>query len=149
MRAFVTKLGRFNFTIHNFIAHPIMEILHLIGLSELGDKVHDKTLPFRIEQEPPQAEDNQAEDNQVEELEQELVMVKGLYLNNLRELDPHREAHRLYSEWLDCMGVELPYTWNSPIENVAQELQDKVSEFKSSSRERQLELREELKRKLS
>ena len=144
MRAFVTKLGRFNYTIHNFIAHPIMEILHLIGLSELGDKVHDKTLPFRIEQELPQAEDNQ-----VEELEQELVMVKGLYLNNLRELDPHREAHRLYSEWLDCMGVELPYTWDSPIENVAQELQDKVSEFKSSSRERQLELRDEFKRKLS
>jgi hypothetical protein len=121
-----------------------MEILHLIGLSELGDKVHDKTLPFRLEQEPPQAEDNQ-----VQELEQELAMLKGKYMDNLRELDPHREAHRLYSEWLDCMGVELPYTWNSPIENVAQELQDKVSEFKSSSRERQLELREEFKRKLS
>jgi hypothetical protein len=144
MRAFVTKLGRFNYTIHNFIAHPIMEILHLIGLSELGDKVHDKTLPFRLEQEPPQAEDNQ-----VQELEQELAMLKGKYMDNLRELDPHREAHRLYSEWLDCMGVELPYTWNSPIENVAQELQDKVSEFKSSNRERQHELREEFKRKLS
>ena len=46
MRKFVTKLGRFNYTIHNLIAHPIMEILHLFGLSELGDKVHDATLPY-------------------------------------------------------------------------------------------------------
>tara|TARA_B100000674_G_scaffold471701_1_gene460774 strand:+ start:622 stop:768 length:147 start_codon:yes stop_codon:yes gene_type:complete len=35
----------FSYTIHNIIAHPLMEILHLIGFTELGDKIHDATLP--------------------------------------------------------------------------------------------------------
>jgi hypothetical protein len=39
------KLGYFKYTVHNLIAHPLMEILHLIGLSSWGDKVHDYTLP--------------------------------------------------------------------------------------------------------
>lgn len=47
MRKFVSKLGRFNYTIHNLIAHPLMEIFHLIGLSDLGDKIHDATLPLQ------------------------------------------------------------------------------------------------------
>ena len=47
MRKFVSKLGRFNYTIHNLIAHPLMEVLHLVGLSDLGDKVHDATLPLQ------------------------------------------------------------------------------------------------------
>ena len=47
MRKFVSKLGRFNYTIHNLIAHPLMEILHLVGLTEWGDKVHDATLPLQ------------------------------------------------------------------------------------------------------
>jgi hypothetical protein len=36
---------KFEYTIHNLIAHPLMEILHLVGLTELGNKVHDSTLP--------------------------------------------------------------------------------------------------------
>lgn len=51
MRAFVSKLGRFNYTIHNLIAHPLMELLHLIGKTELGDKIHDATLPLPPERE--------------------------------------------------------------------------------------------------
>ena len=47
MRRFVSKLGPFNYTIHNLIAHPIMEVLHLVGLSELGNKLHDATLPLQ------------------------------------------------------------------------------------------------------
>lgn len=47
MRSFVSKMGRFNYTIHNLIAHPLMEILHLVGLTELGNKVHDATLPLQ------------------------------------------------------------------------------------------------------
>jgi hypothetical protein len=46
MRAFVSKLGYFKWTIHNMIAHPIFELLHLIGLSSLGDRIHDSTLPI-------------------------------------------------------------------------------------------------------
>lgn len=36
---------KFNYTIHNLIAHPLMEILHLLGFTELGNRIHDKTLP--------------------------------------------------------------------------------------------------------
>ena len=50
MRKFVSKLGRFNYTIHNLIAHPMMEVLHLVGLTELGDRVHDATLPLQHEE---------------------------------------------------------------------------------------------------
>ena len=50
MRKFVSKLGFFKYTIHNLVAHPIMEILHLIGLSSLGDKIHDNTLPLPVEE---------------------------------------------------------------------------------------------------
>lgn len=37
--------NHFRYTIHNLFAHPLMEILHLIGFSELGNKIHDITLP--------------------------------------------------------------------------------------------------------
>ena len=53
MKNFFSKLGRFNYTIHNMVAHPIMEILHLVGLSEWGDKIHDATLPLQHEKENP------------------------------------------------------------------------------------------------
>ena len=36
---------KFSYTIHNLLAHPAMEILHLLGFTELGDKIHDITLP--------------------------------------------------------------------------------------------------------
>jgi len=45
LRSFFAKLGPFRFTVHNLIAHPLMEILHLIGLSKWGDRIHDATLP--------------------------------------------------------------------------------------------------------
>lgn len=38
---------KFEYTIHNIIAHPLMEIFHLVGLTQLGNKIHDKTLPKR------------------------------------------------------------------------------------------------------
>jgi len=47
MRKFVSKLGPFNYTIHNLVAHPLMEILYLIGLGKWGDKIHDATLPIQ------------------------------------------------------------------------------------------------------
>jgi len=46
MRKFVSKLGKFKYTIHNLIAHPLMELLHILGQTELGNKVHDMTLPI-------------------------------------------------------------------------------------------------------
>ena len=47
MRKFVSKLGPFKYTIHNLIAHPLMEVLYLIGFGKLGDKIHDATLPLQ------------------------------------------------------------------------------------------------------
>lgn len=34
-----------NWTVHNIIGHPLMEILHLMGFKELGERVHDATTP--------------------------------------------------------------------------------------------------------
>ncbi len=34
-----------NYAFHNIVAHPLMEILRLIGKDKLADKVHDDTLP--------------------------------------------------------------------------------------------------------
>ena len=38
----------FQWTIHNIVAHPLMEVLHLVGFTELGDKVHRCTIPRKI-----------------------------------------------------------------------------------------------------
>jgi len=37
-----------NWTVHNLVAHPLMEVLYLISfgkLKGLGNKIHDATLP--------------------------------------------------------------------------------------------------------
>ena len=41
----LSKLGRFSWTLHNVVAHPIQEILYLIGYEDLGNKIHDMTIP--------------------------------------------------------------------------------------------------------
>jgi len=41
----LSKLGRFSWTLHNVVAHPISEILYLIGYEDLGNKIHDITIP--------------------------------------------------------------------------------------------------------
>jgi len=42
----ITKLpDKYQYSIHNLIAHPMMEVLHLCGYTELGNKIHDATLP--------------------------------------------------------------------------------------------------------
>jgi len=45
------KKNKFAYTIHNLIAHPLMEILHLLGMTEIGNKIHDYTLPRNHEEE--------------------------------------------------------------------------------------------------
>ena len=42
----LSKLGRFSWTLHNVVAHPIQEILYLIGYEDLGNKIHDVTIPM-------------------------------------------------------------------------------------------------------
>jgi hypothetical protein len=36
---------RFQWTPHNLVAHPLMEILHQLGFHELSNKVHQITIP--------------------------------------------------------------------------------------------------------
>ena len=45
MKVNINKSNRFKYTIHNLVAHPMMEILYLLGFEELGNKIHDYTLP--------------------------------------------------------------------------------------------------------
>jgi hypothetical protein len=35
----------FRWTIHNLIAHPLSELVHLVGFTELGNRIHDATIP--------------------------------------------------------------------------------------------------------
>lgn len=38
----------FRWTLHNLVAHPLMEIFHLIGAKNLSDKIHDSTVPKKL-----------------------------------------------------------------------------------------------------
>ena len=40
-----SKLGPFKYTVHNLIAHPLSEIVFLIGFKRLSNWIHDITLP--------------------------------------------------------------------------------------------------------
>lgn len=36
---------RFSWTLHNVVAHPLMELLNQLGFERLGNRVHDRTVP--------------------------------------------------------------------------------------------------------
>ncbi len=140
MKRLFSKLGIFNYTVHNLIAHPLMELLHLIGLTELGDKVHDMTLPSPTPlPTPSQDQENVNAEDRVKELEQKLSNLEA-------ELEPYREVDRLYSEWFSCMGV--PHNWDSTIEITLEDLHRKISDFKDGDEIRRNEIRAEFKRNL-
>ncbi len=48
LRKKLAKLGRFSWTLHNLVAHPVSEILFLIGCEDLGNKIHDITVPEHV-----------------------------------------------------------------------------------------------------
>ena len=66
----------FKYTLHNLIAHPVMEILHLLGFTELGNKIHDMTLP------------NDHEDNQ-EKIDQDEFSIPPVLTVNMEIGDLH------------------------------------------------------------
>ena len=45
MQRLLKRLGRFKYSIHNIIAHPMSEILFQTGFEDAGNWVHDVTLP--------------------------------------------------------------------------------------------------------
>ena len=36
---------RYRWSLHNLVAHPLSEIVHLCGYTDLGNKIHDFTIP--------------------------------------------------------------------------------------------------------
>jgi len=36
---------RYRWSLHNLVAHPLSEIVHLCGYTDLGNKIHDYTIP--------------------------------------------------------------------------------------------------------
>lgn len=36
---------RFQWTLHNMVAHPISEVLYQVGLVDWGNRLHDATVP--------------------------------------------------------------------------------------------------------
>ncbi len=46
MRTCLSKLGRFRYSLHNFVGHPVMELFCLFGFNDIGEYVHDATLPL-------------------------------------------------------------------------------------------------------
>ncbi len=42
----LSKLGRFSYCIHNMLGHPIAELFWVAGLDNIGDYVHDITVPY-------------------------------------------------------------------------------------------------------
>ncbi len=44
--ALLTRLPkRLHWTLHNLVAHPLSEILFLVGLGRISNFVHDQTIP--------------------------------------------------------------------------------------------------------
>ena len=41
----MTLPERYQWSLHNLIAHPLSEIVHLCGYTDLGNKIHDYTIP--------------------------------------------------------------------------------------------------------
>jgi hypothetical protein len=41
----LSKLGRFKWSIHNLIAHPLSELIYLLGFEQTSNWIHDITIP--------------------------------------------------------------------------------------------------------
>lgn len=39
---------RFQWTLHNLIAHPLSEILFQLGFEDAGNRIHDATIPEHV-----------------------------------------------------------------------------------------------------
>ena len=46
MSRFLARLPeRFRWTLHNLVAHPLSEVLFQLGFEDLGNQLHDATIP--------------------------------------------------------------------------------------------------------
>lgn len=42
---FLSKLGPFKWSLHNIVAHPLSEIIYLVGFERASNWIHDITTP--------------------------------------------------------------------------------------------------------
>ena len=50
MNNYINKFKKhFKWTFHNIVAHPLCEIVHLLGASQLSEKIHDSTIPQNLD----------------------------------------------------------------------------------------------------
>ena len=42
---FLSRLGPFKWTLHNLVAHPLSELVYLIGFEQASNWIHDVTAP--------------------------------------------------------------------------------------------------------
>ena len=42
----LSKLGRFSYSVHNIIGHPIAELFWVLGFENIGNYIHDITVPY-------------------------------------------------------------------------------------------------------
>ena len=40
--------GRFQWTLHNLVGHPVSEVLYQLGLERAGNRIHDLTIPEHV-----------------------------------------------------------------------------------------------------
>ena len=45
MSKFLSKMGPFKWSLHNIVAHPLSELVHLIGFERASNWIHDITMP--------------------------------------------------------------------------------------------------------
>jgi len=45
MSRILARFGRFSWTLHNIVAHPLSEILYQAGYEKAGNYIHDITIP--------------------------------------------------------------------------------------------------------
>ena len=45
MGGLLGRLGRFRWSLHNLVGHPLMEVLSQAGLHRWAERVHDLTVP--------------------------------------------------------------------------------------------------------
>lgn len=43
--------NHFKWTFHNLIAHPLSEILHIFGMTRIGNSLHDWSIPDHLPEE--------------------------------------------------------------------------------------------------
>ena len=76
----MNKLYR-NWFVHNCFAHPLMYLVGLIKLKNIGEKIHDSTLPDSVENAVKKPQHDQQLEKVLEKMIQALHLQHSIYEN--------------------------------------------------------------------